>query len=175
LNRYAFSLFELLLVIILIGVISSLVIKKFDKNKSVKISKLEHIKSILKSSGSNPCTLKVYDQCKKIYLSNKNRDNIDINSEIFRNLEVYRVDQNSNLQRVKFLPIVLEDKVYDVCFEFQIYQDGSSSNYIVKQGEKFIVFYPYFQDNRPFITTDENIAISKFIKKDLQDNFKNDI
>jgi len=173
LTKRGFSLFELMLVVILIGLIYSLVLGKINKKKVININKLENLKSVLSSSkNSEKIQLIVYDNCKKIHLLGLDKKlNIDIS--LFKDLTTYKLDTSNNLKKVEFTPILVDKKIYDVCFNFTIYENESSSNYIVKQNNKFIVFNSYFKDS--YITDNEDDAIVNFTNKEVLERFKDEM
>jgi len=161
LNKKAFSLIELLLVIILIGLTYSIVLSKHNDKKTLTVNKLENLKTILTSTKNNS-TLQftVYDNCKKILTDSKNKEiNIDIKE--FQNISVYRTDKNQNLVKITFTPLIQNNKTYDVCFNFNVYKNGSNSSYIIKQNEKYIVFTSFFKS--PLVTQDKNEAIDFYL------------
>ena len=161
-SKKAFTLFELILVVILIGLVYSLVLEKISNKKSVDMQNLKDLKQVLLKNNINK--LIVYDKCKKT-LPEK------INPKLFKNIEVYTVKDES-LEKVEFNPIKIKDDIYDVCLKFEINNNKSSSSFIIKQNQKYYVFHPYFQETKVFNSEDE--AISNFINKKEKDEFKNE-
>jgi len=162
-NKKAFSLFELILVIILIGLIYSIVLDKISNKNSLHINKIENIKGILKAKTTEKISLIVFDKCKRVLINGKEKE---FDSKIFQNIEVYRI-KNETLEKVEFDPIFIKDKIYDVCFKFNIYKNGSSSSYIIKKENKFIILYPYFRDSK--VVSDEDEAVKELTNQDLMD------
>jgi type II secretory pathway pseudopilin PulG len=158
-NKKAFSLFELILVIILIGIVYSLVLGKLDKKQNLTINKIENLKDIL-SSNSQSIELIVFDKCSRVIINNKEKD---FDKTLFKDIEVYTVE-NDTLKRVEFAPISINDKIYDVCLKFKIFKNGSSSSFIIKKDEKYIVFFPYFKNSEVFTNESDAIEAYQHIK-----------
>lgn len=162
-QKKAFTLFELILVVIIIGLVYSLVLGKITNKKNIKVQNLKDLKSILIKN--NIKQFIVYGKCDK---TKPNK----INPDLFKDIKVYTV-KNETLEKVEFNPIQIKDEIYDVCLKFNINQNKSSSSYIIKQNEKYFVFHPYFQKTKVFTQEDE--AISNFINKKEKDEYQNEI
>lgn len=158
-KKKAFSLFELILVVILIGLVYSLVLDKINIKKNIHIKELKSLKKLLPLDTK----LIVYDRCQK--------QNIKIDN-IFKNIKVYTVE-NDSLKEVEFAPY--QDKngnIYDVCLRFQKFQNGSITPYIIKQNDNYVVFYPYFKEPEKF--SDAQSAIDAFLETKLLKEFKDE-
>jgi len=162
-NKKAFSLFELILVVILIGLVYSLVLGKINNKNNLKVHKLKNLKSILLSYPQKKIELIVYDKCKRVSINGIEKD---FDTNIFKDIEVYDVEDERLIQ-INFDPYIQKEKVYDVCLRFNIYKNKSSSSYIIKKNNKYILFYPYFKNSEVYLTEDE--AIEAFTNKKLLD------
>jgi len=167
-NKKGFSLFELILVIILIGLVYSLVLGKLDNKKNLKIKKLENLKAILAKKSTGKIDLIVYDGCKRVMINNKE---IEFDSNLFKDIEVYSIVE-ARLEKIEFTPLYLKEKFYDVCLRYSIYENKSSSSYIIKKDKKYIVFYPYFKDSEVYLN--ESDAIEALSNQKLLDMFNNE-
>ncbi len=172
-QKKAFSLFELMLVVILIGLVYSLVLGKMPNKKRVKITTLKDLKYTLSKAKIANTTLQliVYDRCNKFSLKGSNKE-LDINPEIFQNIKIYKV-KNENLDEITFAPYIKDDDIYDVCLRFYLYKNGSSSNYIIEKNEKYYIYNPYYPQT--IVTTDKDKAIEIFTQKELLDEYKDQI
>ena len=168
-NKKAFSLFELILVIILIGLVYSLVLEKLDKKENLKIQRLKDLKNKLEKYKSPQVNLVVFNHCNEALINNKK---IDLDTKLFQKTTVYEVKDN-DLVKKEFDPIVIKDRTYDVCFRFDIYKNGSSSAIIVKKENKFTVFPPYFKN--PFVVDNEDEAKDALTNKKLLEEFNHEI
>jgi len=160
--KKAFSLFELLLVVILISLVYSLVLDKMNGKKKVNTTSLMNLKSSMLEKNQN--LLIIYDKCSK--------SNLDIDLNLFKDIKVYSL-KGEVLEKKEFAPIKIKDKIYNVCFKYEIFPNKSSSSFIAKKDEKYFVFHPYFQKIKKF--DNENDAINDFINKEEKDEFKDEI
>jgi prepilin-type N-terminal cleavage/methylation domain-containing protein len=156
--RSAFTLFELMIVVVIIGVIYSLILSNFHTKKQVKILKIEDIKEALLPlwSKGKRIDFYLYDSCQKsaIFLNEVYQETkeIEIPLKRFQSIELYKPDMRGEAQKVTFTPIMIDNKLHKVCFKYSIFPNGSNSSYLLKKDNKFYIFYPYFQDVN---TTDE--------------------
>ncbi len=164
-NKKAFSLFELVLVVVIIGFVYSLVLGKINSKKNIHIQRLENLRQLL-PKGSE---LIVFDRCSKVVLKNSSKN---INSNIFHDIQVFTVE-NDNLKEIDFSPFKDKENLYDVCLRFKIFDNGSCSSYIIKQNDNYIVFHPYFKKTE--IYHDKDKAISAFLESDVLEEYKNEI
>ena len=139
-KKKAFSLFELILVIILIGIVYSLVLGKITSRKNIHINNIKDLKATLLHRGLKK--LIVYDKCTKTIPNT-------INPNIFKNIEVYNLI-NNNIEKIEFNPIKIKDNIYDVCLKFEIFNNRSSSSFIIKKDKNYYVFHPYFRQTKVF-------------------------
>ncbi len=151
-KRSAFSLFELMIVIVIIGLVYAIVVSNFSTNRTVQISHLKDIKGALLPlwSKGKKVELFLYDNCTKgvVFINGKIKEKYKpklLFSE-FKDLVAYKDDAGGASREIEWKSFRLEDKVIKSCFDFVIYPNGSSSTYIVKQGEKYLIFFPYFRD-----------------------------
>ena len=160
--KRAFSLFELLLVVIIISLVYSLVLNKINNKKRVNTTNLTNLKSSMLKK--NQKLLIVYDKCSK--------SNLDIDLTLFKGIKVYSL-KGEVLEKKEFPPIKIKDEIYDVCFKYEIFPNKSSSSFIVKKDDTYFVFHPYFQKIKKFDNEDD--AINDFINKKEKDEFKDEI
>ena len=159
-SKKAFTLFELILVVVIIGLVYSLILGKINNKKKINITHIENLKSLLIQKNQN--SLIIYNKC--------SYSNLDIDINLFKNIEVYTV-KNESLEKLSFPPVKIKDEIYDVCLNYKIYPNKSSSSYIIKKENKYIVFHPYFQNTSVFNNEDE--AINNFINKKEKDEYEN--
>jgi len=138
-----------MIVVILIGIVYSLVIGNLNPKNRLNIPRLETLKESLLPywhKGSR-LDLYLYDHCKK-YLIKIDGEvpeklKIKLDPKLFKDIEVYRIDPFFDPQEVYFPPLLHDKEVHDICFQFTIYPNKSSSSYIVKQNRRYYLFYPY--------------------------------
>ncbi len=151
-----------MIVVILIGSVYALVLTGFNK-KNIEIKRLENIKDTLLPMWKKGVRVDmiVYNRCSQsaILINNELQEDIksDLKSKLFKDIIIYKIDSTNETTKANLAPIIFNKKLYDVCFKFTIFPNGSNSSYIVKQNKKFYIFYPYFQDPKIFNSLEEAI------------------
>ena len=171
-KKSAFTLFELMIVVLIIGIVYALVLNNFNNQKSVKILKIKELKDSLKPlwRKGKRVDLVVYDDCKKAAIViNQEEINTSYKPKIklleFQNIQAYTVDRDSQLKLIEFPPLIIDNQLHSVCFRFTIFKNGSSSSYILKhQNGTYYIFYPYFEDVNE--SEDESEAIDMLKHKE---------
>ncbi len=152
LKRKAFTLFELMIVVVLIGITYALVLSNFNTKKKVHILKVSQIKEALLPfwSKGKRIDFYIYHNCQKaaIFINGTYQDELepDIKISEFDKIEVYKPDNRGEATRVEFTPIMIENRLQKVCFRYTLFPNGSNSNFILKKKKLYYIFYPYFQD-----------------------------
>jgi len=171
-NRKAFTLFELMIVVMLVGVTYALVLSNFNTKKKVKILHIQDIKETLLPfwKKGTQVDFYLYDNCEKsaIFINSVYQEELEININMkeFKKVEVYKADYRGESQKQEFVPIMIGKKLYKVCFKFSIFKNGSNSSYILKQDKNYFIFYPYFEDNNE--TDDLNQALDLLQHKEYR-------
>ena len=168
-KKTAFTLFELVLVIIIIGVVYSLVLGKINPQKNIHVQKLENLKEAVSKNTSGNIEVIVYDKCSKVLLRGSSKK---IDAKIFQDIKVYTV-KNKTLEDKEFSPIMIKDRSYDVCLRFKVFENKSSSTFIIKKDDKFIVFFPYFKKAKIF--KEEDKAIEAYTEEKIQKEYHDEI
>jgi len=170
LNRKAFTLFELMVVVMIIGIVYSLVLGHFDPKKSVNIVNLERIKDALQPHWTKGTKVKlvVYDNCKEstILINDEVKEDvkINVNNNIFNDIKVFKKDRFNEELEIEFTPIVIENRLQKVCFEYTLFPNGSNSSYVVKSGKDYYTYFPYFE--KTYKTSSLDDAIEALEKKE---------
>jgi prepilin-type N-terminal cleavage/methylation domain-containing protein len=164
--RKAFTLFELMVVVMIIGVVYALVLGSFDPKKSIKVITLKDIRSALSPhwTKGKKIDLYIYDRCKKsaLFINDEIKDDIKVNidSNLFKNIKVYKTAVTGDRREIKFTPVIIDNRVKKVCFQYTIFPNGSSSSYIIKSGKNYYVYFPYFENT--YVTTDFDEAKERY-------------
>jgi hypothetical protein len=151
-----------MIVVVLIGSVYALVLTGFNK-KNIEIKRLENIKDTLLPMWKKGVRVEmvVYNRCSQsaIFINNELQEDVksSLKSKLFKDITIYKIDSTNDTTKVKLSPIILDKKLYEVCFKFTLFPNGSSSSYIVKQGKRFYIFYPYFQYPKIFDSLEEAI------------------
>ncbi len=171
-NKRAFTLFELMIVIVIIGLIYTLVLGSFNQKDSIKITKFENIKDELIKYWKRgvKVELYIYDRCREsaLFINNQLQDEIDIdlNIKLFQEIKIYKSDRFGQLREIKPPPVLIEEKIYKSCFKYTIFPNGSGSSFIAKLNNRYYTFFPYFENT--YISKESNEALDKYLKKDLK-------
>ena len=136
-QKKAFTLIELLLVVVIIGVIYGLVINSMQRitDKEASLS-FETLPSFLETMyQQNSVAFVCIDNCQEcaLYVDGEKVKEVDAFMAEERALRFWRFDANQGTQELRFTPIFDEDdREFDVCFRYEIFKDGSSSEMIVE-------------------------------------------
>lgn len=162
--RSAMSLFELIVVVIIVGVVYSLAIFTLKKEKAItSIMSLSSIKTTLLSiSAQNDIRLVCDVSCQECRL-------FDHNGKVLTTLTlasqtpVYRYGFNrfGELQKWGNAVVSSEGRLSQGCFEVTLSPDGRITAFILKSENTFYVYTP-LGDAKPYITTSEE-AVRKFV------------
>ncbi len=159
-----------MVVIIIIGVVYSLVIGSFDPKKSVKVTTLTNLKDALLPLWSKGVRvdLYIYDNCSKsaLFINNEIKEDLEVSikTDIFKDIKVYKTDSYGAKKRVEYPPVIIENRVHKVCFQYTIFPNSSNSSYIVKSAKKYYTFSPYFEHTK--IWTNFDNALDYYLKKE---------
>lgn len=161
-KRSAFSLIELLIVVLIVGVVYSLAIPNFENVKQKKIKpNLLNLRSYLrKIDKQNEAELICLDECKSCYLfvDKKLDENLSKDFEDFLEEEpkVYRYDPSYGLvekqERVFFNSEGVDERI---CFSLGVDKNGVSDQVIVEYKDKYYDFSPYFNTTKVYDSASE--------------------
>ncbi len=171
LNRKAFTLFELMVVVMIIGVVYALVLGSFDPKKSVKIVTLQYIKDALSPYWTKgvKVELVIYDRCREstLLINDQLQDDVEtnINAEMFKDIKVFKNDRHNGERELIFSPLLIDKRLHKVCFRFTLFPNGSNSSYVIKSGKKYYAYFPYFEET--YVTTALDDALEVFQKKEF--------
>ena len=135
--KKAFTLIELLIVVVIIGVVYGLVIgsmKKInDKEAHLGFATLpQFVESFYQR---NHVAFVCTDNCREcvLYVDGEPLKKVAAFMRDERQLHFWRYDADTGVQELLFTPIFDEDeREFDVCFRYEIFEDGSSSEMIVE-------------------------------------------
>jgi prepilin-type N-terminal cleavage/methylation domain-containing protein len=149
----AFTLMELLIVIILIGILLSFAVSGFmpkkhfssDTDRTVLpqffISTAHKIDGFYYIAG---------DKCDKSIIVSKDKTEITKNNSFDKKFKVYFRKITGILGKVNFDDMVYKGKKYHVCLKLKIKKGRFSDKFIVETFNKFLLFDPFFQDIKIF-------------------------
>lgn len=145
-----FTLFELMMVIIIIGIVYALVAVKLTQKevKEVKLSDLPELlrDSEFKKEAEVVCTKKEFDKCKIFFDNNLSKKSL----KLFKKRPiVYRIMPDESLKEIEFYPIIDEDKEpIAVYFRYKVTKNGAGDEIIVDDGKGALLMYAYQKPER---------------------------
>jgi prepilin-type N-terminal cleavage/methylation domain-containing protein len=139
-----FSLIELIIVLIIIGVVYSFVGNSFIKAQKKENISLKNLPKIIRTLQYKTLEINIFGrECDKIiWFESSNSIPINASININRKLKVYNFNMYGDLKKIDFDSITIENRDYPICFQFELYDNGSSSSFIVED-TKTQLFYFY--------------------------------
>ena len=159
LNSKGFTLFELLIVIILIGLIYGLFVSSLQNKelKSDAITLLSMKKTLLNQPFKKKSEIICLEPCKECFIYNDGEKAELKPFSLFKAPpKVYKKDYYGRLEQQQFLPLFNKENVQqDVCFRFSVFNNKSSSSYILETDKDFYIFPAYMRDANKTKTLEE--------------------
>lgn len=146
--KKAFSLIELMIVIVIIGVVYTLVITKLHNvNEAEEKLNLKTLKSYMykQIKEGKAAQLICEDDCSVCKLFVDGEEIAKIEDLVDDTIEVYRYSYSQGL--------ILQE--FEGCFSFEVGRDKVSDQYIVSYKEKVYDFSEYFKDVKIYETLEE--------------------
>jgi len=159
-SKSSFTLFELLIVILIISIIYGIFIQKLGSTKPVDRigpGEFQELEKILQEQHfREEAKIVCVDKCKKCYIYVDGRPQGKIEGLFEEEPKVYDFDIHGILSEVKFVPIFDKEKnPKEVCFEYALYPNGSRSSYIMEYKDSFYVFDAYMRPVRKVASISE--------------------
>jgi prepilin-type N-terminal cleavage/methylation domain-containing protein len=161
-KRKAFSLIELLIVVVIVGLVYTLAISNFENVKQKKVRPtLTNLKSYLdKLDKTDVARLICLDECKScyVYVDKKLDANVSEEFEDFLDEQprLYKYDINYGLESLKNKIFFNSEGVDEqICFSLSVDKNGVSDQVIVEYKDKFYDFSPYFSDTKVYSSASE--------------------
>ncbi len=158
--KKSFTLFELMIVIIIIGIIYSMVAFNF-KNISKKEEKLslQTLKThLLRYFSNEHLTFICEDDCKKCILYKDYKlIKKDLNPPFQDrdSLKFYKISLDGTLKKADFIHIDANRSNHSVCFRYDIYPNSSSSELVIETSKEVVYMMPYFNKIKKFDNINE--------------------
>jgi prepilin-type N-terminal cleavage/methylation domain-containing protein len=141
----AFTLIELLLVIIIMGLVYSFVGNSFIKKQTVtETITVRNLPESIRKIGLEKAKLQIFGrECDKfLWLSGNSPIEVEAPLKIGKELETYSFDMYGELRKMEFGTIRIKNQTHKICMEFYLYNNGSTSSYVLQEGEKFYLYRP---------------------------------
>jgi len=155
-ERKAFTLFELILVVVIIGIVYTLFIQNIDKlQRTQKLGLSELVKHMKTFQDKNEIHLVCTEECAKceIYIDNNATEKY---LELFKSEVIsYYINKDGQLEEKKYASMYDErGEEIEVCLRLTLFKNGSFSESILKQNEKVYYFPSYFGKMQEFDSMD---------------------
>ena len=167
-QKRAFSLIELLIVVIIIGVVYTLAVTKLQKvGDSSKSVTLKTLKSYLHSlEAKKEATLLCLDDCLScsIYVDGKKVEELEGKFENFidDSIEVYSYDFLTGMQEIQQKVFFNSEDVEErVCFSYSVDKKGVGEQVFVKFKEKVYDYTPYLSQTKVYDTLEDVIELKE--------------
>ncbi len=155
----AFTLIEIIVVIILIGVIFSLVLSNFTstsrKNSLLKMKDLPlYIKKMYPKVDS---TLYMYgENCDKSVISLNNDSYIETPTFGFRKENtILNINISQDFRKVTFLETRIDKKKENICFKLDFHNGRFFDKFIMTSKNTYYLFSPFYQEIKTFKTLED--------------------
>jgi len=158
--KKGFTLLELMIVVVLMGMVYGLVISVFDRYKEkavdVTLSSLEgYMKNFYHNNHVALVCIKECGEC-MLFVDEKLKHNVT--PFLTKETEAYHYDKDLGLRELQFLPYFRsEGQEEEVCFRYEVHPDGSRTEMIVKDGKEVYEFPSYFGSVKKFNSLDDAI------------------
>lgn len=157
-----FTLIELLIVVLLIGIIYSFAIFTFQKREYTPKLTTQDIASLLKEHlKSEKIELICYDNCIPCVIQKNNKKIAELRNSFFsENLESLALNTSGDLKKKIYPDRFINNSFKKVCFEYAVYPNGSGSELIIQDNQKYYIYRTIDQEVELF--NDEN-EVKKFL------------
>jgi hypothetical protein len=159
-SRGSFTLIELLLVLILMGLVYGFIGNSiFSREDSITL-KLNNLPEVARDIGQRPLKFIIFgsDCDEYAWLSNGDRVgaeySIDINA---KDITPFRFNYFGELREYEFHDLIIDNRVENVCLEFNLFKNGSNSSYILedREADLYYLFRPYYQPVETYKTLED--------------------
>lgn len=162
-SRVAFTLLELLIVILLISIFYYLVSASFkrDKKSNQRVLTIKNIKDYpLKKLSTKGAELICLNRCQNCFIYDYSiGKTIDIKSSLPKKLKAYILNSNSEAVQIKF------GRLHDnpICLRYRYYPNGSSSEMIIEDKDTYYYIPSYFGKTEQYSSLLDAVNRAKWI------------
>lgn len=144
--KKGFTLLELILVVVLMGIVYGSVINVFEryKEKAIDVTLMSLQKYMQDFSHNNHVSLVCIKQCGECLLFVDEKFTQNVTPFMDKDIQLYRYDKDIGVREFQALPYFTDDgQEEEVCFRYDIHPDGTRSEMIVKD-KKDVYFFPSY-------------------------------
>ncbi len=164
--KKAFTLIELILVVVIMGIVYMFAIGSLDKIKAKSqnlLPSLTNLKAFLLTKNfEKEARFVCFEECEmcSVVLDGKKTENV---SGFFDSIpKIYRYDSMFGMEQIEPDPFFDENGVQkDVCFSYRIYKDGIGDQIIVEYKKKVYDYSDYFEDVGIYDSIDAAVRYKK--------------
>jgi len=149
-RKQAFTLIELLIVVIIIGIVYTLAInslndiKRFQEGKKITLSNLKE--QLFSYEFDKEIRIVCFDDCLTCKVIIDREKEISIDPFLDKDIVIYRYDNElAQMVREEIEPYFSSEKEERSCFSFRIYKNGSSEQIYVQKGKRVYWLGDYFK------------------------------
>lgn len=158
--KRGFTLLELMLVIVLMGIVYGSVINVFEryKKKAIDVTFMSLPKYMQDFSHNNHVSLICINQCGECLLFVDEKFTQNVTPFMEKDIQLYRYDKDTGVREFQALPYFPADgQEEEVCFRYDIHPDGSRSEMIVKDNKDVYFFPSYFGSVQRYVSIEKAI------------------
>ena len=155
-SKSSFTLFELLIVILIISLLYGIFVQKLSHKESIRPQdRLKNLDAILaKYDFNESAEIVCINECKECFVQIDGKRVEDI--ELFDgSVKVYDYDIHGVLSQVQFTPIFDDENPKQVCFRYRLYPNKSHSSYIVEYKDKYYLYFAYMRPTEVYASISE--------------------
>jgi len=168
--KRAFSLIELLIVIMIIGIVYTLAISKFQKigEKSSTLT-LENLKEKLQSfTHEKSVKLLCLDDCSSCDIFVDGEKNEKIEDLLDDSVKVYRYELSYGfVESAKDIYFNVDDVEEDVCFSYEVDSNGVGNQVLVELKNHFYDFSSYLNETTVYDSMQEAIEARENLRTEV--------
>jgi len=154
-KRDGFTLLEMMIVVVLIAIIYSLLLskqKKVDQNLTLDIAH-PYRALLYRFWDHNHLSIVCEDRCKECFVYEDQKRVIKEIKPIFdknNTPKVYIFSDNGSIKRADFIQLDPKQADKRVCFRYDLYGNGSSTEMLLEYKDKVVYLPPYFDNQKIF-------------------------
>ncbi len=166
--KKGFTLFELILVVVLIGIIYGSVINVFEnyKEKSIDVTLMSLEKYMQEFAYNSHVSLVCIKHCSECLLSVNGEFKQNVTPFLERDVTLYRYDKDLGVTRLDLLPFFQSGgQEEEACFRYEVHPDGSRTEMIVTNDKEVYSFPSYFGSVKRYDSITEAIEAYNDIRQ----------
>ena len=168
----AFTLFELLVVVLIMGVLYSVFIEKLEEKKSSEtVLNLENLREFLvaKRGLAQDATLVCVDDCHRCFLYRDQNRSEEISSFLDKDVKLYRYSYVNGLRQEDLGVLFLDSgEQKEICFAMHVNSEGVMSPYLVAYKGIVYDFSTFFHPLKRYDSLEEARDAKEHFVEELQ-------